>query len=240
MSNLPNIINLEADTSGKNVEQKGDAFWEKITNHYHEYAPEGGILHNERSLPACWQIINKGVNKYVGILLAIVCSNSSGTNDEWNKTKTKFNLYHYFRILARHLKWKPSAPTKKKRRNSKVAASAPNPIGEGIDEEEFPACPAGRKFVKEQEATKRKWEKNIERLIALHSESIAKGDKAQDIKILLIDTSLIADSVSHQMMLDLKKKVQERGIGNTPISNDDSMSSNLFDISSKGDDCDGN
>ncbi|OAD65791.1 hypothetical protein PHYBLDRAFT_153046 [Phycomyces blakesleeanus NRRL 1555(-)] len=165
------------------------------------------------------------------------------------------------------LSMKPSAPAKKNERHSKVTVSAPNPIGESIDEEECPACPAGRKFAKEQEATKRKWGENIERLIALHSESIAKGDeckkllkktmesnfvamaireknailqRTQDIKVLLIDTSLIADHVSRQMMLDLKKEVQERGVGNTPISNDDSMSSNLFDISSEGEDCDGN
>ncbi|OAD68521.1 hypothetical protein PHYBLDRAFT_172948 [Phycomyces blakesleeanus NRRL 1555(-)] len=151
------------------------------------------------------------------------------------ETKTKFNLCYCFRILARHPKWKPSAPAKKKGRNSKVAASAPNPIGEGINEEEFPARPAGRKFAKEQEATRRKWEEKVERLIALHSESIAKGDerkkllkktmesnvlvakaireknavlqRTQDIKVLLIDTSLIADPVSRQMMLDLKKEV---------------------------------
>ncbi|OAD67106.1 hypothetical protein PHYBLDRAFT_174492 [Phycomyces blakesleeanus NRRL 1555(-)] len=191
MSNLPNTINLEADTSGK------------------------------------------------------MCSNSSGTNNEWNETKadevyfietkTKFNLHHCFRILARHPKWKSSVPAKKKESNSKVAASAPNPIGEGIDEEKFSARSAGRKFTKEQEATKRKQEKNVERLIALHSESIAKGDerkkllkktmesnvlvvnairetnavlqRTQDIKVLLINTSLIADPVSRQMMLDLKKEV---------------------------------
>ncbi|OAD67754.1 hypothetical protein PHYBLDRAFT_151282 [Phycomyces blakesleeanus NRRL 1555(-)] len=261
MSNLPNTVNLEANTSGKKDPRKNFTIAEDkqlchsylciALNAIQDYAPEGCIPHNEYSLPACWQIINKGVNKYVSILLAIVHSNSSGTNNEWNEakademyfveTKTKFNL---------------------------LAASAPNPIGEGIDEEEFLARSAGRKFAKEQEATKRKWEKNIERLIVLHSESIAKGNerkkllkktmesnvlvakaireknailqRTQDIKVLLIDTSLIADPVSCQMMLDLKKKVQERGIVNTPISNNDSMSSNLFDISSKGEDCDGN
>ncbi|OAD79063.1 hypothetical protein PHYBLDRAFT_164145 [Phycomyces blakesleeanus NRRL 1555(-)] len=54
-------------------------------------------------------------------------------------------------------------------------ASAPSSISKNIDEKEFSAHQIEKMFAKEQEIMKRKQEKNIERLIALHSESIAKG-----------------------------------------------------------------
>ncbi|KAG1435784.1 hypothetical protein G6F56_013836 [Rhizopus delemar] len=66
------------------TEQKGETFWSRIEENYKQAMGANYFERHVRALPARWQIINKAVNKFSGILSQVERSNASGSNDESN------------------------------------------------------------------------------------------------------------------------------------------------------------
>ncbi|KAG1439501.1 hypothetical protein G6F56_012274 [Rhizopus delemar] len=97
------------------TERKGETFWSRIAENYKQAMRANYFERHVHALPVKWQIINKTVNNFSGILSQIKKSKTSGSNDKSNEDKAKqiyraevrtnFNLLHYKKILDRRPKW---------------------------------------------------------------------------------------------------------------------------------------
>ncbi|CAO3666589.1 unnamed protein product [Rhizopus stolonifer] len=166
-----------------------------------------------RVLPARWQIINKAVNKFSGILFQVERSNASGSNDESN---ANFNLVHCKKILDRYPKWQDYQDKKKNKGKGKVTTTntvvscADAVVEEDEDDNVGPSTrPFGRKQVKASEAVKRKRSEQRDTIIRSQEELIRReNERAKLMKEAL--------KVSQQNAMDAKLQVEMAIMGKDP------------------------
>jgi len=91
------------------VDQRTGGFWNRVVSTFNEYRPQGVLARTSKTCNSRWLRCVPIVNKWIGIMLEVECSNLSGWNDAKilqeahrlyiERTMKKFELEHWYEML---------------------------------------------------------------------------------------------------------------------------------------------